>query len=194
MTAEHHPDLATSLLMRKGHFVYESGHHGDLWLELDALFLEPARTDRWMAMLCEAVSGLDFESICGPLVGGAFIGYAMARQMDKAFIYSERHVTAAGEVSYVLPTVSQAFVAEKKVLLVDDAINAGSAVRATHKELDRFGGSCVGFAALLTLGSARERMEEEFGVPCISQFDVDRQMWPGNACPLCAAGVSIDTA
>ncbi len=193
METQHHRELAASLLLKRGHFAYESGHHGDLWLELDTLFKEPARTDRWIGSLCEAVSHLDFDLVCGPLVGGALVGYAMATHMGKGCVYSERHVLTEGKASYVLPPVQRAFVAQKKVLLVDDAINAGSAVRATHYELDRFGASTVGLAAFLTLGSARERMSAEFGAPCISLLDMDRQMWPGDACPLCEAGVPIDT-
>lgn len=27
--------------LRRGHFALESGHHGDLWLDLDRLFVEP---------------------------------------------------------------------------------------------------------------------------------------------------------
>ncbi len=27
----------------RGHFLYESGHHGDLWLDLDALFVDARR-------------------------------------------------------------------------------------------------------------------------------------------------------
>ena len=27
----------------RGHFVYESGHHADLWFDLDMLFVHPRR-------------------------------------------------------------------------------------------------------------------------------------------------------
>jgi hypothetical protein len=35
--------LLELLSARRGHFVLESGHHGNLWLDLDSLFLRPAR-------------------------------------------------------------------------------------------------------------------------------------------------------
>ena len=34
--------LLELLSVRRGHFVLESGHHGNLWLDLDSLFLRPA--------------------------------------------------------------------------------------------------------------------------------------------------------
>ena len=35
-------DLLTLLDKRAGHFQLESGHHGELWLDLDALLLRPS--------------------------------------------------------------------------------------------------------------------------------------------------------
>ena len=34
-------ELLALLPRRQGHFRLESGHHGDLWLDLDPLFLRP---------------------------------------------------------------------------------------------------------------------------------------------------------
>jgi hypothetical protein len=34
-------DLASLLTARTGHFRYESGHHGDLWLEIPRMYLHP---------------------------------------------------------------------------------------------------------------------------------------------------------
>jgi orotate phosphoribosyltransferase len=31
------------LSVRRGHFRYESGYHGEIWLDLDRLFLNPLR-------------------------------------------------------------------------------------------------------------------------------------------------------
>jgi hypothetical protein len=39
-------ELVSMLAARKGHFGLESGHHGELWLELDSLYLHPARLAR----------------------------------------------------------------------------------------------------------------------------------------------------
>lgn len=36
-------DLLAASSATRGHFRYESGHHGNLWLDLDALFVDPRR-------------------------------------------------------------------------------------------------------------------------------------------------------
>jgi orotate phosphoribosyltransferase len=36
-------ELVDLLSTRQGHFQLESGHHGNLWLDLDLLFLQPKR-------------------------------------------------------------------------------------------------------------------------------------------------------
>ena len=35
--------VAELLPKREGHFVFESGHHGQVWLDLERLFLHPER-------------------------------------------------------------------------------------------------------------------------------------------------------
>lgn len=37
----------------RGHFCYELGHHGDLWLELDGLFVDARRMQGWATALAQ---------------------------------------------------------------------------------------------------------------------------------------------
>src|SRR5260370_19002462 len=66
------------LSAKKGHFLLESGHHGDLWLDLEALCLRPQRVQRVAAELAEPLSKLQVDAVCGPLVAGAFVGLMVA--------------------------------------------------------------------------------------------------------------------
>ena len=56
------------LSARRGHFLLESGHHGDLWLDLETLCLRPHAVQRLAADLAERLSKLEVEVVCGPLV------------------------------------------------------------------------------------------------------------------------------
>jgi orotate phosphoribosyltransferase len=42
---------------RAGHFDLGTGYHGDLWLDLDALFLRPARLRPYVDWLAERLRG-----------------------------------------------------------------------------------------------------------------------------------------
>src|SRR5947209_33053 len=68
-----HEELLALLPRRRGHFRLESGHHGDLWLDLDSLFLRPARLRRFAAALALPFTDLAIEAVCGPLEGIAHL-------------------------------------------------------------------------------------------------------------------------
>src|SRR5687768_2240099 len=128
-------DLFDELEARTGHFRYESGHHGDLWLELDALFSDPARTERLAAAMTDRLGGRGIEVVCGPMTGGALLAQAVSRQLGVTFTYTERTVESDGSVRYLLPPAQAPLVHGARVAIVDDAINAGSATGGTYHAL-----------------------------------------------------------
>jgi orotate phosphoribosyltransferase len=79
-----HEELLALLVRRRGHFRLESGHHGDVWLDLDPLFLRPTRLRRFAAALALGFANLAIEGVCGPQAGGAFVAQAVAA--DRYFV------------------------------------------------------------------------------------------------------------
>ena len=63
---------------RPGHFDLGTGYHGDVWLDLDALFLRPSRLRPCVEWLAERLRQHSPDAVCGPLEGGAFLAYAVA--------------------------------------------------------------------------------------------------------------------
>jgi orotate phosphoribosyltransferase len=186
-------ELRAAVAATQGHFRYESGDHGDLWLDLDALFVDAIRMRRWAAALAVEAASCGAEAVCGPLIGGALLAQAIAAELHLDFVHAERGVEGAA-VRYRIPDALGAVVAGRRVLLVDDAINAGSAVGLTLAELLRHGGVPAGIACLLTLGEAAGRIAREHGVPLVRLATLDRGMWPPETCPLCAAGMPLTEA
>src|SRR5262245_30502028 len=135
-------ELLALLPRRHGHFRLESGHHGDLWLDLDLLFLRPTRSRRFAAALALRLGDLALEAVCGPLVGGALVAQAVAAELDLEFFHTERVATTDDGVysaNYRMPDTLRQRIGGKRVALVEDAINAGSAVQATCLELQASG-------------------------------------------------------
>src|SRR6185436_2363516 len=60
------------LAPQRGHFRFESGHHSSLWIDLETLFLEPARVEPLADELALRLARHEVEVVCGPLVEGAF--------------------------------------------------------------------------------------------------------------------------
>jgi orotate phosphoribosyltransferase len=139
------------LSARRGHFLLESGHHGNLWLDLDALFLRPAALRPFTRELARRLGGHGVEAIVGPLVGGAFVAETVATELDVGFAFAERRADAKG-VTYVIPDTFHDHLRGRTVAIVDDAINAGSATRATFAALTALGARPVAVGALLILG------------------------------------------
>jgi orotate phosphoribosyltransferase len=161
---------------RRGHFAFPSGFHGDLWLELDLLFADPAAG--FAARLAERLPACDV--VCGPMVGGALLAQLVAARLGVAFVWSEMP-------GYELPVALRPLVRGRRVVVVDDAVNAGSAVSATIASLGA--AEVVGVGALMVLGGGYDP-----GVPFVGLERLESSLWPADDCPLCAAGVPFDEA
>jgi orotate phosphoribosyltransferase len=192
------PDLEQALLdgsagaavATRGHFRYESGHHGDLWLDLDALLVDAQAVQGWAAALAEQVAPCRPEVVCGPLTGGAFVAQALAAILGAAFVFAERS-PVQGSVRYRIPDGLRARLAGRRVVLADDAVNAGSALLATLEDARRCGAQLAGFASLITLGDAVATLAARHRVPFVHLVALERSLWPAQECPLCAAGMPL---
>lgn len=184
-------DLEQAVGATRGHFRYESGHHGDLWLDLEMLFIDAQRMRGWAKALAQRVAAGRPEVICGPLIGGAFVAQLLAVETGAAFVFAERLAGEAGPVRYHIPEPLRPILPGKRVLLVDDAINAGSALLSTLADLRECGIELAGFASLLTLGDAAAQIAAWQGVPFFTLASLERRMWTPQACPLCASGAPL---
>jgi orotate phosphoribosyltransferase len=191
-------DLIAALAARRGHFLLESGHHGELWLDLDALFARPARVAPFVAQLARQLSAVGADVVCGPLVGGAFVAQAVAAQLDVECAWTERAAAASGDglysASYGVPDALRERLRGQSVAIVDDVINAGSATRATLADLRACGARVVVVGALLVLGSGAAELAAAEGLALESVAAMDNTIWAPAHCPLCAAGVALQEA
>jgi orotate phosphoribosyltransferase len=181
---------AGTAIATRGHFRYESGHHGDLWLDLDALLVDARAVQLWAAALADQVAECRPEVVCGPLTGGAFVAQALAANLDAAFVFAERRLVE-GSANYRIPDGLRGRLAGRRLVLADDAVNAGSALLATLEDARRCGAELAGFASLITLGDAAATAAARHRVPFVHLVALERSLWPAQACPLCAAGVPI---
>jgi orotate phosphoribosyltransferase len=136
---------------RSGHFDLGTGYHGDLWLDLDALLLGPSLLRAPVRWLAGRLSEHSVDAVCGPLEGGAFLAYAVADLLGVAFLAGYR---LPGETArYHLPAV-QGGIDGWRVGVVDDAVNAGTAVVACLAELRGRGAVPVAVATLVSPNDA----------------------------------------
>ena len=180
------------LSARRGHFLLESGHHGNLWLDLDSLFLRPAVLLPFARELAGRLAAHRVEAVVGPLVGGAFVAQMVAAELDIGFVFAERRSGSNG-VSYRIPDALHDSLHGKTVAIVDDAVNAGSATRATYAALKALGARPVAVGALLILGDTALPFFEANNLAVESIARLANELWKPAACPLCAAGAPLSS-
>jgi orotate phosphoribosyltransferase len=78
------------------------------------------------------------------------------------------------------------------VAIVNDVINAGSAVRGTFFDLEECGASVVAINTLLVLGSAADQFAASKKVPLNSLATLPNAIWMPAECPLCASGSRLE--
>jgi orotate phosphoribosyltransferase len=186
-------DLGRLFHARRGHFVFESGHHGELWLEIERLVVRPEVVAPLAREVAGGLRAYDVEVVGGPLVEGAFLAMMVAAELGARFVYTERFVEGQGlfPVRYRLPAALREEVAGRRVAIVDGVINAGSAVGGTY---DNLAGTCrlVALAALLVLGDAADALAASRGLPLLALARRPSVLWAPPDCPLCARGAPLD--
>lgn len=173
-----------------GHFDLGTGHHGDLWLDLDALFLRPARLRQPVRWMAQRLHEHAVDAVCGPLEGGAFLAYAVGDLLAAVFLPGYR--TPGETAGYHLRPVPGG-ISGWRVGIVDDAVNAGTAVTACAEALRGQGAAPVAVASLLALGDASTVIPDRLGVPFHPAATLPSQTWPATQCPLCAEAVPFTT-
>jgi orotate phosphoribosyltransferase len=194
-------EIARLLPIRKGHFRLESGHHGELWMDLELLCLNPQPIQRLAGALAKRLAAHKAEIICGPLVEGAFVALMVASELGLPFCYSERFAAdraRAGAqrpqdtlypVAYRIPHALLSKLRGKRVAVVNDVINAGSAVRGTVADLAACGAQPVAIAALLVLGSWAFDYTKVENLPLETLASLPNTIWTPPECPLCKENV-----
>src|SRR5215469_14799204 len=151
-----HEGILSLVNARRGHFAYESGHHGDLWLDLEMLCSEPKKLQPYVAELIGLIKPYAPDVVCGALVEGAFLALLVAVELGAGFAYAARWASEEDHklwaVTYRVPPALHSAVAGKRVVIVNDVISAGSAVRGTYADLRRLRADVVAAAALAVLG------------------------------------------
>jgi orotate phosphoribosyltransferase len=190
-------DVFDALPARRGHFVLESGYHTDLWITLDALFVDPVAIAPHAAALAERLRAHAPTAICGPLLGGAFLAQAVATHLAVKFLVVEPAPappagTALFAARYHLPSGQRSYARGERVAVVDDVISAGSSVRAAIAALTDAGASLAAVGALLVLGDAALT---HFAAQALPVERLDQRafpLWAPADCALCRAGVPVD--
>ena len=184
-----------SSALLEGHFLLSSGNHSAFYLQ-SAKVLEDPKTAKLLAeALAEQIkqSGLEFDAVCSPALGGIIAGFALATAVDKRFIFAERVEKQM--------TIRRGFEVKKgeKYIICEDIITTGGSALEAARQIEEMGGEVVAYAALANRGfcnrvgsslEAKENCKLPLDKPLFALDDFTFEMYAPQDCPLCKEGKS----
>jgi orotate phosphoribosyltransferase len=137
------------------------------------------------------------EAVCGPLVEGTLLAQMVAEELDVEFYFAEQFIRPAANdlypVGYRIPAALRDGIRSKRTAVVDDVINAGSAVRGAVEDLEGCGAQLVAIGSLLVLGLQARAFAASKRVPLETLAHLAKNdLWEPSSCPLCASGVPLE--
>lgn len=184
-------------IIEHDHFVYDSGQHGSGWIDKDVVNENTNRDDGLCSMLAEVVRNLRAEVVCGPATGGLIVSQWTAHALGVLSVFAEhgeQPSSASGgplRGPFILRRGYDKLVSGKRVVVVDDVINTGLALRQTVEAVRESGGEVMAAAAIITRGNAAPA---DCGVTDLRYLlEHEIPSWPAAGCPLCKAGVPVNT-
>lgn len=181
-------------LLADDHFVYISGDHGSGWVDKDTIFVEPKRAMRLGELLAAAVGRFDADILCGPATGGLIVAQWTALALGLPAVFAEHNsprTSAELRGQFGFHRGYDRLVAGKRVLVVDDVVNTGLSIRQTVAAVEGAGGRVVAAAALVDRGNVDAAALGVGDYLYLMEYDIPD--WPAAECPLCRAGVPINT-
>jgi orotate phosphoribosyltransferase len=189
--------VKSGAIIEHDHLVYDSGQHGSGWIDKDVVNEYTDREDGLCTMLAEAIRDLGAEVVCGPATGGLIISQWTAHALGVLSVFAEHgeqpSAAPGGPLRgpFILRRGYDKVVSGKRVVVVDDVINTGLALRQTVGAVRQSGGQVLGAAAIITRGNATPA---DCGVTDLRYLlECKIPSWPAAGCTLCKEGVPVNT-
>lgn len=171
--------------LKRGHFLFSSGRHGDVYLEKFDLFRNPVATSDICTGFVERFQDDRINVVVGPTTGGILLAFETARQMAVGAAYAERSSEAGTSREFRRGTT---FEPRSRVLVLDDILTTGGSVRETLRALEPHAVEIVAAGVLVDRSGGKVQFDD---VPLFALATQDIASWDPSDCPLCREGVPI---
>ena len=191
-------DLRRFEVVMDGHFDYDNGFHGALYLNAHQLFRYPStiwRVAQDLIDIMPAAIIADTEIVAGPVIGGALLAHTLAGLLDGRRPLTRPPYSFApfGSDEAGYPTLSPFYrrlIHGRRVLLADDVRNTGQTFAQCATLIEAAGGSVIGSVEIV------DRMEATMTLDAPNVALVEYLApanHPADICPLCASGTPMTT-
>ncbi|HWA01521.1 MAG TPA: orotate phosphoribosyltransferase [Caulobacterales bacterium] len=159
----------------EGHFILSSGLHSPVFFQKNAVFMDPARTERLCKALAEKARAAfgRIDAVISPAVGAIIPGYETARQLGARAMFVER------EQGQFQLRRGFAIKSGERVLMVEDVVTTGLSSRECLDAIRGQPGELVGAACLID----RSGGKADIGVKLVSLAQVNAPAYAADAVP-----------
>lgn len=184
---------AHNAVITNDHFVYKSEHHGEDYINKDAVFPNTNDMSELCLLLAEQFKDDNVEVVIGPVAGGIAIAQWMAHHLTRLTgrtvlaVYADK---VDGD-SMVIKRGFERIVNGRRNLAVEDVLNSGGSARKVVRAAREVGGIVIGVGALVNRGGVTESDVDAEILRVL--VNVSMQKFVADKCPFCDAGRPINT-
>jgi orotate phosphoribosyltransferase len=177
------------------HIIYTSGKHGKAYVNKDALYPHTDLTSLLCQQIAEHFREARIDAVLAPALGGIILSQWTAHHLSQLMgrevlgVYAEKSLETD---SFVIKRGYDALIKNKRVLIVEDILTTGISVKKVVETARQMTSEIVGVAALCNRGGVTS--ETLSSVPeLFSLLNVNLETWDPAECPMCHAGIPINT-
>lgn len=159
----------------EGHFILSSGLHSSVFFQKNAVFMDPARTERLCRALAEKARAAfgKIDVVVSPAVGAIIPGYETARHLGAKAMFVER------EQGQFQLRRGFSIAPGERVLMVEDVVTTGLSSRECLDAIKGQPGDLLGAACLID----RSNGKADIGVKLVSLAQVEAPSYPADRLP-----------
>lgn len=165
----------------EGHFLLTSGKHSNVYFQCAKVLQYPDYTKQICELIAEQFRSYEFETVVAPAMGGIIVGYEVARQLNKRFIFTEREDKNM--------TLRRGFGLNEneKVLVCEDVITTGGSVYEVINIVKSHKAEVVGVGAIVD----RSGGNVKFDAPLFTTLRINAETFTPEECILCRKKIPV---
>lgn len=166
----------------EGHFLLASGRHSPKFLQSTTVLQYPDKAEKIGEALAEKF-GTSPDFVVGPAMGGVVLAFVTARVLACRALFAEKD----GRGGMLIREAFQIKPAETFVA-VEDVVTTGGSLQNAIQAAQNCGATLIGTGCIID----RRPDDARRALPIHSLARLEFPTYSPDACPLCAAGVTLE--
>jgi len=185
--------VKANAVITNSHLVYTSGKHGSAYVNKDAVYPHVGTASMLSGAIADRFhTDFSIQFVIGPTVGGVILSQWTAHHLTAQLGHAVIAVYAdkVGD-DFVVKRGYDELISGKRGIVVEDVLNTGGSVKKVIRATRLAGATLLGVGALVNRGGITA---EQLDIPVLhALLNVQMNAWDEADCPLCKAGVAINT-